>query len=123
MRTSLAAFAIAAMVVTNTFAADAAMPSHPLAECREGGDFIRNAAVSRDNGITREFFMSRLAGDLMAIRSFPPELRWFARNEDDEALLTNAAANVFDQLGFETISTSDSGCCGALNHHLGAENE
>ena len=96
MRTSLAAFAIAAMVVTNTFAADAAMQSHPLAECREGGDFIRNAALSRDNGITREYFMSRLAGDLMAIRSFPPELRWFARNEDDEALLTNAAETVFD---------------------------
>ena len=96
MRTSLAVFAIAAMVATNTFAADAAIQTHPLAECREGGDFIRNAALSRDNGISRETLMSRLEGDLMAIRSFPSQLRWFARNEDDEALLTNAAANVFD---------------------------
>jgi hypothetical protein len=40
--------------------------------------------------------MSRLADDLLVIRSFPPQLRWFARNEDDEALLTGAATRVFD---------------------------
>lgn len=96
MRTSLAVFGIALMLATNVFAQEAAMQSHPLEECREGGDFIRNAALSRDNGISRDFFMSRLAGDLLVIRSFPPELRWFACNEDDEALLTDAAARVFD---------------------------
>jgi hypothetical protein len=96
MRTSLAFFGIALMVATNIFAADAALQSHPLEECREGGDFIRNAALSRDNGISRDFFMSRLAGDLEAIRSFPLQLRWFVRSEQDEALLTAAAASVFD---------------------------
>ena len=96
MRTSLAVFGIALVVATNVFAGNAAMQSHPLEECREGGDFIRNAALSRDNGISRDFFMSRLADDLLVIRSFPPELRWFARNEDDEALLTDAATRVFD---------------------------
>ena len=96
MRASLAFFGIALMVSANVFAADAALQSHPLEECREGGDFIRNAALSRDNGISREFFMSRLAGDLVAIRSFPPYLRGFVRTEQDEELLTAAAANVFD---------------------------
>jgi hypothetical protein len=57
---------------------------------------MKSDALSRDNGISRDFLMSRLAGDLLVIRSFPPESRWFARNEDDEALLTGAAARVFD---------------------------
>ena len=96
MRTSLIIIGIVTMAGTNVFAADAALQSHPLEECREGGDFIRNAALSRDNGISRDFFMSRLADDLVVIRSFPPQLRWFARNEHDEALLTDAAASVFD---------------------------
>jgi len=96
MRTSLIIFGIAAMFGTNALAEAIATQPHPLAERRAGGDFIRDAALSRDNGISREFFMSRLAGDLEAIRSFPPHLRWFVRNESDEALLTAAAANVFD---------------------------
>ena len=95
MRTSLIIFGITAMIGTSAFAAGAAMQPHPLEECREAGDFIRNAALSRDNGISRDFFMSRLADDLEVIRSFPPHVRWFVRNELDEALLTDAAANVF----------------------------
>jgi hypothetical protein len=92
----LACFGVVAMFAANALAQDVALQPHPLEECREGGDFIRNAAMSRDNGIARDFFMSRLADDLLVIRSFPPQLRWFARNEYDEALLTNAAASVFD---------------------------
>jgi hypothetical protein len=74
----------------------AAGEPHSAAECREGGDFIRNAALSRDAGATREFFIGRLEGDLAAIRSFPAALRWFARTPGDEAFLRTEVQEVFD---------------------------
>jgi hypothetical protein len=64
-------------------------------ECREGADFIRNAALSRENGIRADDFLRRLEDDLVAIRSVPSALRWFARDADDEALLRVAALTVF----------------------------
>jgi hypothetical protein len=67
-----------------------------LRECLEGGDFIKNAAMSRDNGITREVFLGRLESDLLVIRQYPPHLRWFVQDQDDEALLVQAARTVFD---------------------------
>lgn len=66
-----------------------------LEECAEGADFIRNAARSRDNGLRADAFLRRLEDDLLAIRSVPPALRWFARDADDEALLRGAAISVF----------------------------
>lgn len=66
-----------------------------LDECTEGADFIRNAALSRDNGIRAEEFLRRLEDDLVAIQSVPPALRWFARDGDDEELLRVAAISVF----------------------------
>lgn len=68
-----------------------------LAECVEAGDFIANAARSRDNGMTREDFLARLDEDLAAIRAFPPALRWFAQDDDDERLLKSAARDVFER--------------------------
>lgn len=65
-------------------------------ECREGSDFIKNAALSRDYGISREMFLDRLRTDIVAIQAFPPELRWFVQDEDDETLLTGFARSVFD---------------------------
>src|SRR3954470_4521412 len=65
-------------------------------ECREAGEFIRNAALSRDAGMKREMFLDRLHGDLIAIRSHPPALRWFAQDADDEAFLVAAVEGVFD---------------------------
>lgn len=65
-------------------------------ECIEGSDFIKNAAMSRDNGLSREAFLDRLEGDLRAIRAFPPHLRWFVQDQDDESLLLDAARQVFD---------------------------
>ncbi len=47
-----------------------------LDECTEGADFIRNAALSRDNGIRAEEFLRRLEDDLVAIQSVPPALRF-----------------------------------------------
>jgi hypothetical protein len=69
---------------------------HSAAECREGGDFIRNAALARDAGATREFFIGRLEDDLVAIRAFPPTLRWFAHSPEDEAFLRTEVYEVFD---------------------------
>lgn len=66
-------------------------------ECREAGEFIRNAALSRDAGMTRESFLDRLQGDLIAIRSHPPSLRWFAQDDEDEAFLLSAVESVFDR--------------------------
>ena len=69
---------------------------HSAAECREGGDFIRNAALSRDAGATREFFVGRLEDDLVAIRAYPPALRWFVHTPEDEAFLRTEVHEVFD---------------------------
>ena len=87
---SLLAAAVAAWAV-----AAAAQP-HSAGECREGGDFIRNAALARDAGASREFFVGRLEDDLLTIRAFPPALHWFAHDAADEAFLRAEVHAVFD---------------------------
>jgi hypothetical protein len=67
-----------------------------LGECLEGSDFIANAALSRDNGMTRTAFLGRLEEDMMMIHAFPAELRWFVKDDDDERFLHAAAESVFD---------------------------
>lgn len=74
----------------------AAAHPHSAGECREGGDFIRNAALSRDNGTTRQSFVGRLEEDFAAIRAFPPALRWFVADAEDEQFLRAEVAAVFD---------------------------
>lgn len=64
-------------------------------ECAEGSDFIRNAALSRQNGMGGSAFLAQTMADLAAIRSFPPELRWFVQDQRDEDYLINAVAEVF----------------------------
>jgi hypothetical protein len=73
-------------------------PAHDLTfdECLEGSDFIMHAAMSRENGMTREAFLERMESDINLIQAFPPELRWFVQDQDDEELLTSAARLVFD---------------------------
>jgi hypothetical protein len=66
-------------------------------ECVEGSDFIKHAAMSRDHGLSREEFIGRLHGDLLAIRAFPPELRWFVQDDEDAALLVSHSERVFDE--------------------------
>jgi hypothetical protein len=68
---------------------------HSARECREGGDFIRNAALARDAGYTREFFVGRMEEDFVMIRAFPPELRWFVRDPGDEEFLRSEVEAVF----------------------------
>ena len=85
---------VAAVALAGSLAAAASAPT--VDECFEGGDFIANAARARDNGVRREAFLARLAEDLMLIQAYPPELRWFAKDADDEAFLAHAARDVFD---------------------------
>ena len=78
-------------------AAAPAVASVPtMAECLEGSDFIAHAAIARDNGQSRDAFIARLDGDLTLIHAFPPELRWFAKDADDERFLREEAHAVFD---------------------------
>ena len=76
-----------------------AAQAHSARECNEGGDFIRNAALSRDAGTTHDFFVERLENDLVMIRAFPAALRWFVHNPDDEVFLRAEVEAVFDTPG------------------------
>jgi len=64
--------------------------AHTQADWCEGGEFVRNATISRDNGLPREAFFNRLIADLSTIRGLPEELCWFSRGEAVEALLLRA---------------------------------
>lgn len=68
-----------------------------IGECVEGSEFIGNAALARENGMSREAFLARLEEDFQLIKAYPPELRWFAKDEEDEAFLYEWAREVFDQ--------------------------
>ncbi|MEP7207813.1 MAG: hypothetical protein ABI920_12810 [Casimicrobiaceae bacterium] len=65
-------------------------------ECAQAAQFIGNAAKARDLGMSREEFIAHMEADFQVIRAFPPQLRWFAENEQDEEFLLNAARDVFD---------------------------
>jgi hypothetical protein len=92
------AMAARAFVAISLLLASGAVHAHKpsVEECREAGEFIRNAALSRDAGMKRELFLDKLRGDLMAIRGHPPAMRWFAQDDDDEAFLVAAVEQVFD---------------------------
>jgi len=70
-----------------------------MVECFEGSDFIANAALSRDAGMSSEAFIGRMEEDFIAIQSFPSELRWFVHDADDEAFLLESAREVFAHPG------------------------
>lgn len=84
-----------AMLLTGSLLAGEAGATSPE-ECQEAAQFIGNAARARDLGMTREDFLSHMQADLDVIRSFPPEMRWFAETEQDEQFLLRAAQDVFD---------------------------
>jgi len=91
------ASAIGVFILYHMWAAQAMAHALTMTECTEGGEFIRNAALARDNGVTREFFVNKLAEDLLVIQSFPPHLRWFVQDSGDEELLSEAVFKVFDE--------------------------
>jgi len=67
-----------------------------MADCFEGSDFIANAALARENGMSGAAFLGRLEEDLELIQAYPPQLRWFAKDRDDEVFLYESARQVFD---------------------------
>jgi len=95
--TRLARFTAALLVLAGAAASHA---SHlTVAECFEGSDFIANAAQARENGVSRAQFLSRMEDDFELIQAYPPPLRWFAKDHDDEAFLLESARQVFDTPG------------------------
>ena len=89
-RSALAAVWIAVVPCS----ASASAPT--MNECLEGADFIANAALARDNGVERDAFVERLENDMTLIHAFPPELRWFVKDVDDERFLHAQVETVFD---------------------------
>jgi len=87
-----------AIAFTLAAASSAPAPVDPVAarECREAGDFVKNAALSRDAGMTREAFLQRLHDDFAAIRGLPRQLRWFVQSPEDEVFLAGEVERVFD---------------------------
>src|SRR5215467_1406482 len=65
-------------------------------ECREGAQFIGNAAQSRKNGATKEMFVAKLDEDLFLLENIPPELRWFAHSDAEAQFLRAAVLDVFE---------------------------
>jgi hypothetical protein len=66
------------------------------AECREAAQFVGNAAQSRINGASKEFFIGKLDEDLFLLESIPSEMRWFAHGESEAQFLRSAVLDVFD---------------------------
>ena len=91
------ACAVGLFALTSIWAAQAAAHPLTLAECAEGGEFIRNAALARDAGATREFFIGKLDEDLILIQAFPPQLRWFVQDAMDQQFLSRRVERVFDK--------------------------
>lgn len=87
----------AAAMLVGSVAAMAGTPTPE--ECWEGGEFIRNAAFAREAGMGRSAFLERMESDFRLIQNFPPDLRWFVKDRDDELFLLAAAARVFDVPG------------------------
>ncbi len=66
-------------------------------ECKEGADYIRNAAISRDSGITERKFMEVFETDMVMIQSVPRAMRWFVQDDEDEAFLRAQIGRVFQR--------------------------
>lgn len=64
-------------------------------ECSEGSDYIRNAALSRDGGMSEIAFMEVFDNDMVMLMAIPPTLRWFVQDDDDEDFLRSALHEVF----------------------------
>ena len=87
---------LVAVVLALAPAATASASVPTVGECLEASDFIANAARARDYGMTRDAFLARMDEDFQMIHAFPPSLRWFAQDADDEAFLLAQARSVFE---------------------------
>ena len=81
-------------------------------ECKESGDFIKNTALGRKNGMTKKFALDKLEEDFQTIRSFPNSFRWFAHSKSDENFLRNAVNEVFkDRMTPEKLREATEKAC------------
>ena len=87
----------AAVVAAAGMMAPFAVHAHALtmSECSEGSDFIKNAALARDEGMPEFQFVAQFKADVQALQRLPAELRWFVQDKDDEAFLLSAVQDVF----------------------------
>ena len=85
---------LAALPLLRSGVSEASLPT--VGECLEASDFIANAARSRDFGMPRDDFLVRLDADFDAIKAYPPSLRWFVQDEDDQQFLQAQVRDVFD---------------------------
>lgn len=90
------AVATAIVAIAGALAAPAGY-AHDLSmnECAEGSDFIRNAALARDEGMPERQFIAQFQADVQALQRLPAELRWFVQDKDDEVFLLSAVQDVF----------------------------
>lgn len=93
MRT-IAAAALAALLLGYAAPGAAHVPS--AVECQQAGQFIYDAAISREDGITRKRFIGQMLSDFQTILAFPKKVRWFVKDKSDEKFLLSAAENVYD---------------------------
>jgi predicted GNAT superfamily acetyltransferase len=96
MKNIRSAAAMAVLAAAAVLAANAA-EAHALSleECSEGSDFIKNAALARDEGMQERQFVAQFQADVQALQRLPAELRWFVQDKDDEVFLLSAVQDVF----------------------------
>ncbi len=64
-------------------------------ECHEASDFIEHAAMSRDNGYSKEKLVGRFDDDIMVLSGMDPQKRWFVRSPGATRFLREALVEVF----------------------------
>lgn len=76
-----------------------AVQAHALSmnECSEGSDYLRNAALARDEGMPEREFVAQFQIDVQALQRLPAELRWFVQDKEDEAFPLSAVQDVFQK--------------------------
>ncbi len=96
MKNIRSAVALAVLAAAGPLATPA-LHAHALSldECAEGSDFIRNAALARDEGMQERQFVAQFQADVQALQRLPAELRWFVQDKDDEVFLLSAVRDVF----------------------------
>lgn len=88
------AFMVAAALMARWDSAHASSPT--MDECLEAGDFIFHAAQARDGGMAKTIFLDKLRADYRLIKQYPPSLRWFVHDQQDEDFLLDQTRDVFD---------------------------
>lgn len=68
-------------------------------ECEEATDFIRNAALSRNNGYTKQKIVGLFDDNVTVLSSMDPEKRWFVRSPGATRFLRDTLVIVFDAPG------------------------